>query len=273
MIPSFDWAGLWNWIAVNLGNLLTLAASFVAGMPTWVKVTIAGFFTVEVTRRAFKIARLLHHVREFERAEIERRLGVIEKPTWEREQKKTKEVRISGRIYHPIQSSPGGLWLQIASDKDDVQNKVSMATDIEKLIHHSVDAHSQEHRSEVVGKAAWGVVFIALFGYVIAFELFGLDVTNEQFIVPLRLLSWFYVGFLLCGLVVGIINPKMWFLAGLIAWVAVTIGTVMLNINLGEIAATPVKVILLLIALPLFCAFLGSYAGRLICIKLGRVLN
>jgi hypothetical protein len=94
-----------------------------------------------------------------EQAEIEYRLGVVEKPSWER--KRNKETKIGDRIYHPVQRDPGGIWLQIASKKNDVQSQVLPVDDVQKLIHNSVDFHNSQHKSEAAIEAALGVVFIA----------------------------------------------------------------------------------------------------------------
>jgi hypothetical protein len=265
-----DWYDYWHWMVDSSSELLVLVANFVSTMPTWGKVTIFGILAVVIIVKSIKIARILNHIRNIERAHIEHRLGIIEKPSWERGQKKTREVRIDDRIYHPIQQSPGGLWLHIASDKESVQNRVYPLTNLEKLFYLSVDSHNSQHRNEAIAEAAWGVVFLALLGYVIVYIFLGPKMFQEPFLMPLCLLSLFYLGFLLCGLVIGIINPKRWFLAGLIAWVAVTIGFFMLNTNLSEVADSPAKLMLLLIILPFVSAFIGSYAGKMICNKLGR---
>ena len=177
MIPTLDWCGIWNWIVANSDGLLVLVAGSAAGAPIWAIVAIAGCLGVEGIRRMIKVPRLLHHVREFERAEIEHRLGVIEKPTWEREQKRTKEVKIGDRIYHPLQRSPGGLWLQIASKKDDVQSHVSLVGDLQKLIHTSIDSHSRQHRREAGVEAALGVLFLAS-GAFVCFAYYILNLRN-----------------------------------------------------------------------------------------------
>ena len=156
---TLDWYGIWYWIIDNWDNLLGLLVSSAKGAPIWVIVTIAGCFALESIRRFVRVVRLRRHVRKFERAEIEHRLGVIEKPSWER--KRNKEIKIGDRIYHPVQRDPGGIWLQIASTKDDVHRQALLTNDVQGLIHNSVDFHSSQHRSEAAIEAALGVAFIA----------------------------------------------------------------------------------------------------------------
>jgi peptidoglycan/LPS O-acetylase OafA/YrhL len=118
------------------------------------------------------------------------------------------------------------------------------------------------------------LVLIAIFlGFMIGFALFGVAMGHNQFLMPYGTLSLFYVGFLICGLVIGSISPKRWLLAGLTTWAAIALGIVMLNMAQGKVAATPGKVVLLLIILPLICAFLGGYAGRLLGKKMRVMLG
>ncbi len=154
-----DWYGIWYWIIDNWDNLLSVLASSAKGAPIWVIATIAGCFALEGIRRFVRVVRLRNHVRKFERAETEHRLGVVEKPSWER--KRNQETKVGDRIYHPVQRDPGGIWIQIAARQDDVQNQVLLVDDVQKLIHDSVDFHSSQHRSEAAIEAALGVVFIA----------------------------------------------------------------------------------------------------------------
>ena len=162
MINMLDWYGIWNWIVANFGSLLVFIAGLIASMPIWAIVMIAGCLGVEGIRRMVKVPMLLHHVRVIKQAEIEHRIGIIEKPNWECKHMRNKGLKIGDSIYHPLQSSPGGLWLHIASNKDDVQCPVYLVTDLQKLIHNSVEFHSREHRNEAVDEIVWGVIFLAL---------------------------------------------------------------------------------------------------------------
>ncbi len=153
-----DWYSIWHWIIDNWDNLLSLLVSSAKGAPIWAIVTIAGCLVLEGIRRFVRVVRLRRHVQKFERAEIEHRLGVIEKPSWER--KRNKQIRIGDRIYHPLQREPGGIWLQIASKQADVQSQVLLVGDIQKLIKDSVDFHGSQHRDESAIEAILAVVFI-----------------------------------------------------------------------------------------------------------------
>ncbi|MFC1893269.1 hypothetical protein ACFLYR_04435 [Chloroflexota bacterium] len=154
--------------------MLGLLTSYAKDVPIWVIVTIAGCFALEGIRHFVQVVRLRRHVRKFEQAEIEHRLGIVEKPSWER--KRNKETKIGDRIYHPVQRDPGGIWLQIASTQNDIQSQVLLVSDVQKLIHNSVEFHNSQHRREVAIEAALGVVFIASGAFVsIAYCILNLE--------------------------------------------------------------------------------------------------
>ena len=169
-----DWHGIWYWIVENGDNLLDLIASSARGAPLWVIVAIAGCLALEGIRRFIQVARLRRHVRKFEQAEIEHRIGVVEKPRWER--KRNRETKIGGRIYHPVQRDPGGIWLQVAATEDEVQSHVNPFSDEQKLISHSVGFHSSQHRREAAMEAALGVVFVVFGAFVsLAYYVLNLE--------------------------------------------------------------------------------------------------
>ena len=114
---------------------------------------------MEGIRHFIKMARLRRHIRKFERAATENRLGVVEKPSWERK-RNNKEIRIDGRTYHPLQREPGGIWIQIATEKGDVQTRVTLVENVEELVKNSVDCHSRQHKGESIIEVILGTVFI-----------------------------------------------------------------------------------------------------------------
>jgi beta-lactamase regulating signal transducer with metallopeptidase domain len=155
-----DWQSIWHWITNNWDKLLELLASFARNVPIWVIGIIAGYLAFEGIRRFIQALRLRRHVQKYERAEIEQRLGVVEKPRWER--KKNKEIKIGDRIYHPVQQDPGGIWLQIASSPEDVQNQVILVNDVQSLVHNSVKFHNNQHKRQAINTAALGIAFLAV---------------------------------------------------------------------------------------------------------------
>jgi hypothetical protein len=171
-----DWYGIWYWVVDAWDKVPGLLASSGQDAHMWAVVAVSGCLALEGIRRFVRVARLRRHVRKFEQAETDHRLGVVEKPRWER--KRNKETRINGRIYHPVQRDPGGIWLQIASTQDEVQSQVFLVGDLEKLIHSSVDFHSSQHKGEVAVERSLGVVFIAA-GMLVGFAYYLLNLLQN----------------------------------------------------------------------------------------------
>ena len=153
-----DWYSIWYWLADNWDDYLGFLVISVKGAPIWVIMTIAGCLVLEGIRHFVRVTRLRRHIQKFELAEIENRLGVIEKPSWER--KRNKEITIDDRTYHPLQREPGGIWLQIAAEQADVQSRVTLVSDIQQLIKNSVDFHSVQHKGESIIEAVLATMFI-----------------------------------------------------------------------------------------------------------------
>ena len=154
------WHDIWEWLTKILDSLTALIASTARDIPVWVLAIVFACLAFEGTRHFVRLAKVKRHVREFERAELEHRLGVIEKPGWER--KRNKEILIDNTIYHPVQRDPGGIWLQLAQKQDYVKSRVLLVSNLDKLIHNTVVFHSSQHRKEAAAELVLGVTFLSL---------------------------------------------------------------------------------------------------------------
>ncbi|MFC1870968.1 hypothetical protein ACFLYF_00995 [Chloroflexota bacterium] len=160
-----DWHGIWDLIITIWDASIVHITNMFSHTSVWIIIAIAGCLLIEGIRRFVITILLRNHLRNVERAARNNRIGVIEKPSWER--KRNKEFKIDNNIFHPLQREPGGLWLQIASDKESIQNQVLLVSDYQRLVHDSeelkdiaLDFHTRQHKKQAKFEIALGVIFI-----------------------------------------------------------------------------------------------------------------